>query len=197
MEDVKVATSEEGKCKKQEVERLQAEIKKLSQSRTDALEHQRGDLIATYEQLMKQREEVYHKRENEIVTMISVLENKFETIQTEALHLKAELRNTQTMYEQANNELQLKGDQMRTLQYKNDDDSKEHVKELATANNRITELTAGLDHEKLVACNEISSGKAEISKVCNFDVWFCVYSINYVSHVYCVRCSVVDHATGA
>jgi chromosome segregation ATPase len=170
MEDLKVATAEESKCKQQEVMRLHSEIKKLSHARSEALDHQRGDLIVTYEQLMKQREEVYHKRENEIVTMISVLENKFEAIQTEALQVKAELRNTHTLYEQASNDLNMKNDQCRTLQYKYDDDTQALTQELIVTNKRVTELTSELDHSKLVASNEINVLKADISKVGNLHV---------------------------
>lgn len=165
MEDVKVATAEESRSRQQETDRLRGEVKKLTQARTEALEHQRGDLVSTYEHLMKEREQSYHSREKEIVTMISVLENKFEVIQTEALQLRSELRNTQTMHECADHELALKSDQLRALQYKYDDDCKARAQELDTANKRITELVSELDHCKLVASNDVSGGKAEISKV--------------------------------
>ena len=160
-----MATAEELGAKQREAARLSEDLRALAQSRTDALDHQRGDLVETYEHLMRQREEAYHRRETEIVTQIGALEQKFDSTQAEALQLRADLRVARTQREQAAADLLLQGDQLRALQYSREDEGQRAARAGEELTRQVHELTSRLEREGLASASDAASRGAEIGKV--------------------------------
>ena len=172
MEDIKWTAVEEMKNKENEINKLREDIKIASATRADALQHQRNDLIETYEGLMKQREVAALTKEREIEQIINHLENKFETIQTESLQLKNELRDTSIKYEQTYNDLKVQQDQNRILSYKIEDLQKSQLILQDTYQRKSMELNNMVDTCRIEHTQELNTANQEIMKVSSIE---CVY----------------------
>lgn len=115
------AASEESKSKQREVDVLKEEIARLAASRDESLESQRRDLTHTFEQLLCQREESFAQREKEIGQQVAALDKRFEQLHTENSRLRSECADTQRKLEAAGEELLIKEESCRHLQWRLDD----------------------------------------------------------------------------
>ena len=165
MESLRWAAEEEAKSREREMQKLREDVKTLTASRAEALQHQRSDLIETYEGLMKQREEAAHARDRDIEGMVGALESRFEGLQTESLHLKGELRDTAIKYEQTFNELKAQQDHNRMLTYRLEDGQRATLEAQESHQRRVLELTAQLDACRLQHTQELNAANQEILKV--------------------------------
>lgn len=170
IQDIHLATSEEIRAKDKEIERLRQDLKISANSRAEAIDHQRADLVETYEQLMKQKEDVHSAREKEVSDMIGHLEQRFDMLQNEALELKNELNEKNIKYEHVANDLSKKTEQLRMLQHKYDDEMAETSSFMEQATKKIYDLQAAAKDRTYEHNTVINGHVQEIDKV-SWCVW--------------------------
>ena len=80
------------------------------------------DLTNTFEALLIQREESFNSRERDIGIQVSALDRKFDVLQTENSRLKLEILEWQRKMEYTSDDAANKGEQLRLLQWRMDDE---------------------------------------------------------------------------
>lgn len=144
IESMRWAQAEETKSKAREVESLREELHRLHNSREECLESQRRDLTHTFEQLLHQREETFASKERDIAHQIAVLESRFEQLQTENTRLKAEASDNFRKFEILSEEMSLKEEQCRQLQWRLDDERLSSQSSHDTIHRQLQQLTLDL-----------------------------------------------------
>jgi chromosome segregation ATPase len=122
IESMRWASAEDNRLKIREIDALKEEIRRINVSKEESLETQRRDLTHTFEVLIQQREESFSVREREIGHQVSALDKKFEQLQTENSRLKNDNNDYQRKLENSSDELNMKEESSRQLQWRLDDE---------------------------------------------------------------------------
>jgi hypothetical protein len=127
IESLQWSADEDAKSKQQDIDKLRRELAIVHRSKEDALDLQRADLTATFEQLMQQREESFLHREDDIHLQITALDQRFEKLQNENLRLKEALRESRSQVERMDEVQSQKEDRLRQLQYQLEDEAQSRI----------------------------------------------------------------------
>ena len=153
------ATEEDARSHAREVDSLKGDIRRLNALRDESLESQRRDLTQTFETLLQQREEGFARKEHEIASQVSILETRFEALQTENTRLKNEVSGAQRKKEAMSEELTVKEEVIRKLQWTLEDERAEkHQSDNMNAHKlqQVTILNLDEKEQRLqVACSSL------------------------------------------
>ena len=122
IESMRRGAAEESRVKEKEIEALKDDIQRVHQSRDESLEAQRKDLTHTFEVLLQQREDAFSNKEKEISLQVQALDSKFEILQSENSRLKTENGDLHRRLQAVNDEMAVKYDHARQLQYRLEED---------------------------------------------------------------------------
>lgn len=128
---------------------MKKQIEYLNYTKEEALEIQRKDLSQTFENIMKQREEIFRDKENTISINIVTLENKFEKLSMENLKYKSNvhelnIRNEHLIQENTKInekllELQFMNDELQHQQLQSEDNYQRRIEKLLRENKEMKE----------------------------------------------------------
>lgn len=159
------ATEEDARSHAREIESLKGDIRRLNALRDESLESQRRDLTQTFETLLQQREEGFARKEQEIASQVTTLETRFEALQTENTRLKSELSSAQRKRESMTEELALKEEAMRKLQWTLEDERAErHQSENMNAH-KLQQVAIELSMQKENAGRDLTDLKNKLAMV--------------------------------
>lgn len=119
---MKWAAAEESQAKNREIDGLKQDLQRMATSRDEAMESQRRDLTHTFEQLLRQREEAFVSRERDIAAQVAALESRFEQLITDNSRLKTELQESHRRVETSTDDVLLRDDHIRQLQWRLEDE---------------------------------------------------------------------------
>lgn len=134
IESMQWSADEEARVKDHEIGSLKKEIQALHRAKDEAVELQRRDLTSAFEQIIQQREEYIAQKESELAHQVSLLDQKFERLQTENMTAKASLRELKVVHERNVEEICRLEELNRQLTYqvedtvKAKDTSEDHLK---------------------------------------------------------------------
>jgi chromosome segregation ATPase len=114
--------SEENKTKEREINSLKDDLERLGIARDQALETQHNELTTSFENILKQREELYSNRENEIMKQLSSWQTKFENSRIENNRIRSDLNELTRRYENAIEDMNKKDESIRELKWQIDDE---------------------------------------------------------------------------
>lgn len=128
------------------------------------------DLTHTFEVLLQQREESFSQREREIGLQVAGLEKKFELLQTENSRLKSGNNECHRKIETAGDEMAVKEEQARQLQWRLDDERSSKQQSDDQTQRRVNQLTLDLTVAREKAVQDISELQRALDKVrsCTF-----------------------------
>lgn len=113
---------EENRSKQRELDHLKAEIHHIHLIKAESLESQRRDLTTTFEGLLQQREDAYITKEKEIADQVMLLDNRFNQLHNTNIKLKNELRDATHQIEKLTEEVGMKEEQRRKVEWLLDDE---------------------------------------------------------------------------
>lgn len=149
---------EDIKSKNFQLDNCKAEVQAIQRSKEEALELQRRELTSTFEQIVHEREEAFQIKEREIAMQISMLDQKFEKIQSENLRLKSEAREVKLMNEKLLGDLSDKDNIIRRLQT----DLTEVQKSKETMEDGLKRLNNSLQNQVQRLSDQYGREKAEL-----------------------------------
>lgn len=151
------SAEEDIRMKNSEISTLKKDIQLLNRAKDEAIEIQRRDLTAAFEQIIQQREEQITQREGELVHQMSLLDQRFERLSTENMTLKANLRDTKTQHErdveevgrleEANRQLNYQIEDLTRIKEQIEDSLKRQVTNLQTELSKIQDQRKMEKHE--------------------------------------------------
>eukprot|EP01039_Chlorochromonas_danica_P002167 gene2166-2365_t len=158
IESMQWSHDEDIKSKNFQLDNFKAEVQAIQRSKEEALELQRRELTSTFEQIVHEREEAFQIKERDIAMQISMLDQKFEKIQSENLRLKSEAREVKLMNEKLLGDLSDKDNLIRRLQT----DLTEVQKSKETMEDGLKRLNNSLQNQVQRLSDQYSREKAEL-----------------------------------
>jgi chromosome segregation ATPase len=164
---MKWAADEESRSKTKEIENLRKDFQSLHVQREDALESQRRDLTSAFENIINQRELTFHAKEQEIAQQISMLDRRFEQLQTENLRLKNELTASQHDVERLSAEVSSLEENKRLLQWQVEDLHNKNIFADDALQRKLQQVSTELSAAKEIAHREKFELEKKLEKVCD------------------------------
>lgn len=148
-----------------EIETLKADIRRLGAQKDEILESQRRDLTQTFESLLQQREESFAAKEREIGSQVSLLEARFEALQTENTRLKADIAACQRKRETLTEEAAGKEEARRQLQWALDDERAARAQADSAHAHALQQLTLEISMLKENAEGDVGELRRKLAQV--------------------------------
>lgn len=164
IESMRWAAAEEGKTKQREIDNLKEELIRATNSREESLESQRRDLTHTFEQLLSQREATFLSRERDIGGQVISLDSKFEQLSTDNSRLKADVAEGVRRIEHLTEEIALKEEAIRHLQWRLEDERIGRQQADDSLQRRLQQATLELSTCKDLAGKDMNEIQARLDK---------------------------------
>jgi chromosome segregation ATPase len=166
VQEARWASEEELRAQGREVEALKSDIRRLNAQKDEVLESQRRDLTQTFENILQQREESFVAKEREIASQVSILESRFESLQTDNTRLKSELAASLRKRESLAEELAAKEEARRQLQWALDDERAVKAQAENMHAHAVQQLTLEISMLKENTDTDVAELKRKLSMVC-------------------------------
>jgi chromosome segregation ATPase len=158
-------TSEENRGKNREIDTLKSEIARLTKAHRDDLDRQRSELHHTFDRLSEERANDFATREKEISHQILALDERFESIKTENLRLKALTNDSQRRIEQLTDEIAAKDTLLRQFMWQVEDERAHKLSNDDSNQRQITKLSMELNTLKETTTRESEEYKRSLEKL--------------------------------
>lgn len=161
IENVQWVAAEDTKSKANEIEALKMEVQNLNILKDTTLEAQRTDLSSAFEQILKQREDNFALKEQEIAQQIQQLSNRLEQLSSDNMSLKLQIQGLNRKNDDLNFEMKSKEDVIRNLTWESQDKKIELEQKQSNYENKIHDLSSKLSNlNSILASNK--SGNSRI-----------------------------------
>ena len=165
IESMRWASEEENKSKQREIDNLREDNKSLISTREESLDCQRRDLTQTFENLLAQREESFVQKEKEFGQQVIQLDGKFEQLLTDNGRLKAELHEAKRLNEKSEEQIGMKEESIRQLQWKIEDERLGRQQNDDTLHRQLNQASLEIGSYKDSASKECAELKNQIEKL--------------------------------